>query len=93
MRLDGLRKPVEHRNDPATGRAVLAERWDAGELGCSRLILALRERLSRVGPGESVEVIARDPGAQVDIPAWCRTTGHTLVSAKHPVYVVQRRAN
>ena len=42
-------------------------------------------------PGEELEVIAQSPGAPTDLPAWCRMTGHTLVSAQHPVYVIQRR--
>jgi tRNA 2-thiouridine synthesizing protein A len=42
-------------------------------------------------PGEELEVVAQSPGAPTDLPAWCRMTGHTLVSAQHPVYVIQRR--
>ena len=44
------------------------------------------------GPdGERLELIALDPGAPADIPAWCRMTGHTLVSTQHPVYLIQRK--
>jgi tRNA 2-thiouridine synthesizing protein A len=42
-------------------------------------------------PGDELELVARDPGASKDLPAWCRMTGHTLVSAEHPVYVIRRR--
>jgi tRNA 2-thiouridine synthesizing protein A len=68
------------------------ERWDAGETGCGRLVFELSRRLNRMEPGQILEVIAQDPGAPVDLPAWCRMTGHKLVSADHPVYVIQRRA-
>ena len=67
------------------------ERWDAGETGCGQLVFELRKRLSQMEPGELLEVIANDPGAPSDLPAWCRMTRHTLVSADHPTYVIRRR--
>lgn len=66
-------------------------RWDAGETGCGQLVFELHVRLNRMRPGESLELIARDPGAPRDLPAWCRMTGHTLLSAEHPVYVIRRK--
>jgi len=42
-------------------------------------------------PGQTLEVIAQSPGAPADLPAWCRMTGHTLVSADHPAYVTRRK--
>jgi tRNA 2-thiouridine synthesizing protein A len=42
-------------------------------------------------PGETLELIARDSGAPTDLPAWCRMTGNTLVSANHPVYVILKK--
>jgi len=67
------------------------ERWDAGEMGCAQLIVELRRRLVAMEPGAKLEVIAQSPGAPVDLPAWCRMTGHALVSADHPTYVIQRK--
>lgn len=64
--------------------------WDAGESGCGRLIVELDRRLAGMAAGERIEVIARDAGAPVDLPAWCRMTGHPLVSAEPPVYVIER---
>jgi tRNA 2-thiouridine synthesizing protein A len=69
----------------------MSERWDTGEIGCGQLVFELRLRVNRLKPGESLEVIAADPGAPIDLPAWCRMTGHTLVSAHHPVYVIRRK--
>ena len=66
------------------------KRWDAGETGCGQLIVGLRRQLELLCSGDSLEVIARDAGAPADLPAWCRMTGHTLISAAHPVYVIQR---
>jgi len=67
------------------------ERWDAGETGCGQLVFELHLRLKRMEPGDTLEVIVRDAGAPTDLPAWCRMTGHTLVSAAHPVYVIRRK--
>ena len=52
--------------------------WDAGDLGCGDLVLELRGLLAAI-PGRVLRVIALDPGAPEDIPAWCRMTGHALV--------------
>ena len=52
--------------------------WDAGDLGCGELVIHLRNRL-RAMPGKVLKLIARDPGAPADIPAYCRMTGHQLL--------------
>ena len=69
----------------------MAERWDSGEIGCGQFVFELHKRLQGMVPGETIEVVARDPGAVTDLPAWCRMTGHTLVSAAPPVYVIRRK--
>ena len=66
--------------------------WDAGDMGCGELILELRSRMAALGPGQTLRLVARDPGAPADLPAWCRLTGHALVSADHPVYLVEKTA-
>ena len=70
-----------------------ATRWDAGETGCGQLIVGLRRQLEGLASGDLLELIARDAGAPYDLPAWCRMTGHTLVSAAHPVYVIQKKVD
>lgn len=67
------------------------ERWDAGDMGCGQLVFELHLRMKKLNPGETLEIIANDPGAPTDMPAWCRMTGHTLVSADHPVYRIRRK--
>jgi tRNA 2-thiouridine synthesizing protein A len=64
--------------------------WDAGDTGCGTLVVELRRRMDELATGEAIEVIARDAGAPVDLPAWCRMTGNTMVSAQHPVYVIRK---
>ena len=65
--------------------------WDAGTIGCGELVMELRPRLLALRPGQILELVARDPGAPEDLPAWCRLTGHTLVADRHPVYWIRRR--
>ena len=65
--------------------------WDAGDLGCGEIIIALRARVLALEPGSLLEVTARDLGAPEDLPSWCRLTGHELVNAEHPVYLIRRR--
>ena len=65
--------------------------WDAGDLGCGDLVLELRLRLDAMPPRSILKLVARDSGARADIPAWCRMTGHTLVTAQHPVYQIRRK--
>ncbi len=67
-------------------------KWDAGMMGCGELILELKLRLAPLPPGAKFTLIARDPGVPEDLPAWCRMTGHRLVSAAPPEFVIQRRA-
>ena len=75
--------------DHAAARAI-AE-WDAGHLGCGELVVELRFRLDTMKPGQIMKLIARDPGAPADIPAWCRMTGNPLVGGQPPVYLIQRK--
>lgn len=65
--------------------------WDAGDMACGELVLELRTRLARMRPGQVLKLIARDPGAPADLPAWCRLTGHTLAMQQHPVYHIRRK--
>lgn len=67
--------------------------WDAGDMGCGELIVLLRARMIALAPGQVLRVIARDPGAPEDLPAWSRLTGHRLVRAEHPVYDFARRVD
>ncbi|MFO0852166.1 MAG: sulfurtransferase TusA family protein [Gemmataceae bacterium] len=67
------------------------QEWDAGDMGCGELVLALRMRLNPLPGGTVLAVRATDPAAPEDLPAWCGLTGHTLVSADHPRYLIRRK--
>lgn len=64
--------------------------WNAGAMGCGELVLELRFRMADLAPGSQLHLIATDPGAIEDLPAWCRMTGHRLTRAKHPEYWIRR---
>jgi len=72
------------------GSAPIAQEWDAGNMGCGELLLELKSRLQALLPGQWFRLTAWDPGAVEDIPSWCRLTGHSLIQAQHPVYVIRR---
>ena len=65
--------------------------WDAGAMGCGELIVVLRGRILALEPGQVLRVIAHDPGAPEDLPAWSRLTGHPLIRAEHPIYEFARK--
>ena len=65
--------------------------WDAGDLGCGDLVLELWHRMQALRGGQVLRLVALDPGAPADIPAWCRMTGHALLSQQHPVYLIRRK--
>lgn len=66
------------------------EVWDAGDMGCGELVMALRLRL-RDMPGRVLKLVATDAGAPEDIPAWCRMTRHELVHAEGPAFWIRAR--
>ncbi|MGH9123676.1 MAG: sulfurtransferase TusA family protein [Acidimicrobiales bacterium] len=72
-------------------RGTVAGRWDAGGLGCGELLLGLRRRLAPLPAGSLFELVATDAGVPVDLPSWCRLTGHELVGADRPVYLIRKR--
>ncbi len=53
---------------------------DARGLLCPMPVIKTQNEILRLAPGDTLEVIASDPGALNDIPAWCRIHGHKLVS-------------
>jgi tRNA 2-thiouridine synthesizing protein A len=64
--------------------------WNAGEAGCGSLIAGLKCQIGRVRPGQLLRITANSAGAPADLPAWCRLTGHLLVEADHPTYVIRK---
>ncbi|MFF4040603.1 sulfurtransferase TusA family protein [Streptomyces sp. NPDC001816] len=68
---------------------------DGTGLLCVTLLLRLRKAIDGADPGSVVHVIATDPAAPLDLPAWCHLTGHTYlgpVSAPRPTYALRLTA-
>jgi tRNA 2-thiouridine synthesizing protein A len=58
---------------------------------CPLPIIDLAKRLPSVAVGEVVRVLADDPAAANDIPAWCRMKGHEFLGSPGPdTYEVRR---
>ena len=70
---------------------VPENRWDAGDMGCGDLVMGLRLKLNALASGSVLAVRATDPAAPEDLPSWCRLTGHTMVTANHPDYLIRRK--
>lgn len=61
---------------------------------CPLPVIALARRIREVVPGDTVRVVADDPAAAVDIPAWCRLRGQEFVGTARvdglPAFDVRR---
>jgi len=62
---------------------------------CPLPVIELARRVGEVGVGEVVAVLADDPAARVDIPAWCRMRGQEYAGESTgaggvPSYAVRR---
>ena len=64
---------------------------DARRLLCPLPVIRLQDRAARLAPGDVVEVVATDPGALNDIPAWCRVHGHKVLVAERDAHEVRVR--
>jgi tRNA 2-thiouridine synthesizing protein A len=68
---------------------------DGGDRACVALILELRARISDLPAGTVIHLIASDPAASIDVPAWCHLTGHAYlgsISAATPAYALRTTA-
>ncbi|MCP9985660.1 sulfurtransferase TusA family protein [Streptomyces sudanensis] len=84
-----MRSPAAPRT-PEPGITV-----DGTGLLCVALLLRLRAEIDGAAPGTVVHVIATDPAAPLDLPAWCHLTGHDYlgpVPGDEPVYALRTTA-
>lgn len=68
---------------------------DCRDLPCPRPVIELARALPSVPVGGTLAVLARDPAARYDVPAWCRMRGQEYVGEELtddgvPRYVVRR---
>lgn len=65
-----------------------------GQLDCTGLlcplpIIELAKAAASMRPGDIIELTADDPAAAVDVAAWARMRGHTVIESSPPHYVVR----
>ena len=80
-------------------RALMSRPWtmieiDARGMLCPLPVLKLAKRIKALEAGDQVRLMADDPAAVVDVPHYCRETGHALISvseaAGHQVYLIRK---
>ncbi len=59
--------------------------------GVARPCSLLKLRLAKLPSGARLVIASRDAGAPIELPAWCRLTGHRLCEARPPFYLVEKR--
>jgi tRNA 2-thiouridine synthesizing protein A len=72
-----------------TGSSAASLTLDCRGMRCPLPVITLAKRIGEVEIGQVVTVLADDPAAAVDIPAWCRMTSQEYV-AELPSYSVRR---
>ena len=53
---------------------------DTRGLFCPVPVIKTSEAIKNIESGRVVEVISDDPAIAQDLPAWCQSTGHRIVS-------------
>ncbi|MCS7213146.1 MAG: sulfurtransferase TusA family protein [Candidatus Calescibacterium sp.] len=56
--------------------------FDARGLKCPMPVIRAKKKLDDLSSGQVILVIADDPGAKKDFPAFCMQTGHDLIDLK-----------
>lgn len=81
----------DRRTDPSPDLVL-----DALGKRCPLPVIELARRIGEVPVGGVVAVLADDPAARVDVPAWCRLRGQeslgeaTLPDGRSPAHLVRR---
>ena len=69
---------------------------DTHGMFCPAPIIKLSEAIRNVDPGRVVELVSDDPAIEYDLPAWCKSAGHTIVASSRDgavfTYRVRKKA-
>jgi TusA-related sulfurtransferase len=81
-------------NAPVEADEVL----DTVGLYCPVPIIKTAERIRRMGAGRTLEILSDDRVILIDMPAWCRSTGHEYLGyrqagAEYRLFVKKTRAS
>jgi len=70
---------------------------DARGLNCPLPILRCKKGLAEINNGQTLKVMATDPGSVKDFQAFCKQTGHELLSLeqadKEFIFYIRKRSN
>jgi tRNA 2-thiouridine synthesizing protein A len=71
-------------DDPAPDDPAPGDVLDCRGQRCPLPVIALARRLPELPVGAVLRVLADDPAAATDIPAWCRMRGQELLPSGAP---------
>ncbi|MCG8535307.1 MAG: sulfurtransferase TusA family protein [Pseudomonadales bacterium] len=57
------------------------QQLDTRGLLCPMPVIKTQNAIQDMNVGDTLKVLASDPGVLHDIPSWCRVNGHKVVSA------------
>ena len=55
---------------------------DARRMFCPMPVIRTQDKINTLNVGDTLEVVATDPGVLSDIPAWCRINGHKVLETR-----------
>ena len=94
--MTGLDPATAGDDVPASDDATSPLLLDARGQRCPLPVIRLAALLKDLPPGASVLLLATDPAARSDVPAFCRMRRHDLVGVTdegtHTAYLVRHRA-
>ncbi|MGV6819011.1 MAG: sulfurtransferase TusA family protein [Parvularcula sp.] len=74
--------PLSAVDPQNTAKDAAPTELDARNLNCPLPILKTRKALASMETGDTLRLLATDPGATADMASFCRQTGHTLLSSR-----------
>ena len=67
---------------------------DCKNLLCPMPIIKLNAAINQIGVGQTLQMVATDPGSQYDVQAWAKQREHELVESRKDgkvfTYIVRR---
>lgn len=64
------------------GRYEVHATLDTVGLLCPAPIIKTSEGIAGLSTGQILKLISDDPGVEVDVPAWCKSTGNELLEIR-----------
>jgi len=60
---------------------MMSDTLDARGYNCPIPVLKARKAIQGMAVGDTITVLATDPASFIDIPHFCNTTGHELITS------------